>query len=202
MSQGTISWISGPVLKARAAGGFNLNDAIYVGDQQYLGEVIRVDTRSIVAQIYEDTTGLRPGDSVVGTDRRLSVYLRPGLLGTLFDGLLRPLAQMPGDTVTQGHGPPPPVSLDFRPLVARGDRLEPGQAFGELASSTIGEKFLTPPGASGVVESIVPAGQYADDAVLCTLRGDDAGEVSLSSGHEWPVRIARPLRRRRHRRNR
>ena len=102
MTDATISWLSGPVLRARTKGRFHISEAVSVGAGELLGEVIRVDTDSIVAQVYEDTTGLRPGDTVRGSGERLSIRLRPGLLGKIFDGLLRPLASMPGDTVLPG----------------------------------------------------------------------------------------------------
>ena len=91
MSEATISWISGPVLRARSDGSFRVSNAVLVGEAGLLGEVIRVDTEGIVAQVYEDTTGLRPGDHVEGLGETLSIRLRPGLLGQIFDGLLRPL---------------------------------------------------------------------------------------------------------------
>ena len=102
MSEATISWISGPVLRARSDGNFRVSNAVLVGEAGLLGEVIRVDTEGIVAQVYEDTTGLRPGDHVEGLGETLSIRLRPGLLGQIFDGLLRPLATIPGDTVRPG----------------------------------------------------------------------------------------------------
>ena len=95
MSEGTISWISGPVLRARSDGSFHVSNAVLVGEAGLLGEVIRVDTENIVAQVYEDTTGLRPGDRVEGLGETLSIHLRPGLPGQIFDGLLRPLASIP-----------------------------------------------------------------------------------------------------------
>ena len=87
----TITWISGPVLRASVARPFSINEAALVGEQQLLGEVIRLDGPYAVIQVYEDTTGLRPGDVIYGTGAALSVPLGPGLLGNIFDGLLRPL---------------------------------------------------------------------------------------------------------------
>ena len=95
MTEATVSWLSGPVLRAHTSGRFHVSDAILVGDDRLLGEVIRVETGGIVAQVYEDTTGLRPGDHISSSSEALSIRLRPGLLGNIFDGLLRPLAAMP-----------------------------------------------------------------------------------------------------------
>ena len=86
----TITWISGPVLRARTRGAFHINEAALVGRHRLLGEVIRVAGDEVVVQVYEDTTGLRPGDPLTATGSLLSVRLGPGLLGNIFDGLLRP----------------------------------------------------------------------------------------------------------------
>ncbi|HSM21382.1 MAG TPA: hypothetical protein VK876_04135, partial [Rubrivivax sp.] len=92
MSRAVIRWISGPVLHARAEGPFALREAVRVGPQALLGEVVRLDGDTIVVQVYEDTTGLRPGIAVTGDGQALSIHLGPGLLGHIFDGLLRPLS--------------------------------------------------------------------------------------------------------------
>ena len=89
MADAVITWISGPVLRARTGRELRVSEAIIVGTNRLLGEVIRLDGEDIVAQIYEDTTGLRPGDEIEATGQRLSIRLRPGLLGNIFDGLLQ-----------------------------------------------------------------------------------------------------------------
>ena len=96
MSEATIRWIGGPVLHARMRGAFGVGEAIEVGASKLPGEVIRLKNEELIAQVYEDTTGLRPGDAVRGTGRPVSVRLGPGLLGRIFDGLLRPL-DLPSD---------------------------------------------------------------------------------------------------------
>ncbi len=196
MTEATISWISGPVLRARTSDAFRLSDAVVAGPGQFLGEVIRVDDESIVVQIYEDTTGLRPGNAVSGTGERLSVRLRPGLLGHFFDGLLRPLAAMPGDVVQPGMREVPPDTLQFRPLVKPGAEVESGDAIGELANGALDEKFLVPPGVGGTIKTIVGAGDVRDDATLCVLTDANGTDIPLTSGHSWPVRVPRPVRRR------
>ncbi|HEY2339791.1 MAG TPA: hypothetical protein VGH75_04615, partial [Steroidobacteraceae bacterium] len=91
MTDAHIRWISGPVLRARTSDTFHVHEAIAVGRYGLLGEVIQLNRDEIVAQVYEDTTGLKPGETVTGTGNALSVRLGPGLLGHIFDGLLRPL---------------------------------------------------------------------------------------------------------------
>ena len=130
-----ISWINGPVLRASTSDTFRINEAALVGRQQLLGEVIRIDTRELVIQVYEDTTGLRPGDPVLGTGSALSVKLGPGLLGTIFDGLLRPLSGegqyvKPGAKQTRAA-----QTYTFHPTVKPGDRLTQGSVFGTVNRS-------------------------------------------------------------------
>ena len=101
MADANITWISGPVLRARTQAAFSINEAALVGEQRLLGEVIRINGQEAVIQVYEDTTGLRPGDPISATGSSLSVSLGPGLLGNIFDGLLRPLSGQ-GRYVTPG----------------------------------------------------------------------------------------------------
>ena len=196
MPEATVSWLSGPVLRAHTSGRFHVSDAILVGERQLLGEVIRVDTASIVAQVYEDTTGLRPGDHVTSSSEPLSIRLRPGLLGNIFDGLLRPLATMPGDTVQPGMREERVAGLSYRPLAKRGDRLRAGQVIGEFGAEAAAEKHLVPPGIAGEVVSIAAAGHYEAGEVLCVLRDDSGNETPISAGHYWPIRQPRPAARR------
>ena len=196
MADTTIRWISGPVVRARTTERFHLSDAVLVGDGKFLGEVIRVDTDGIVAQIYEDTTGLRPGDGVAGTGQRLSIRLRPGLLGNIFDGLLRPLANMPGDVVRPGTRPEDPAAFVFHPTIRQGETVTAGQIIGEFDTPYIREKCLVPPGVAGAVRSIVSEGAYKDDETLCVLLDRAGTEIPLSASHAWPVRTPRPVQRR------
>ena len=196
MTEARISWLSGPVLRAQTTGHFHVSDAILVGDSRLLGEVIRVESSSIVAQVYEDTTGLRPGDHVTSSSEPLSIRLRPGLLGNIFDGLLRPLASMPGDTVQPGMRETAAVSVHYRPVAKQGDQVRPGQLIGEFGSGAVGGKHLVPPAGGGEVVSIASEGDYEDDHVLCVLRDDAGTETQLDAGHHWPIRRPRPVARR------
>jgi V/A-type H+-transporting ATPase subunit A len=196
MAEATVSWLSGPVLRARTSGRFHVSDAILVGERRLLGEVIRVDTECIVAQVYEDTTGLRPGDRVTSSSEPLSIRLRPGLLGKIFDGLLRPLATMPGVTVQPGMREVDAGSFHYRPVASKGERLDAGQVIGEFRSEGIVEKHLVPPGMGGEVISIAGEGDCGDDDVLCVLRDENGTESKLGTGHYWPIRRPRPAAKR------
>jgi V/A-type H+-transporting ATPase subunit A len=197
MSLARISWISGPVLRARTEGPFRLREAIRVGSRALLGEVIRISEDEIVAQVYEDTTGLRPGVAVAGSGELLGAHLGPALLGNIFDGLLRPLAGHSTRYVQPGMGRTGATVFAFRPRVRAGDRVAAGQAFGEVvppAGRT--QRVLVPPGRSGEAVSVAAAGEHPDDAPLLTLR-DDAGRTHhVAMRHFWAVRDPRPVRER------
>jgi V/A-type H+-transporting ATPase subunit A len=190
----TISWISGPVLRARTTKAFRINEAALVGERGLLGEVIRINGQEAVMQVYEDTTGLRPGDPIMGTGSALSVRLGPGLLGNIFDGLLRPLT-------SQGRFVAPGVDhsklqqrYPFKPLVKRGDRLTAGKTFAAVQRADArAQRCLVPPGCQGEVIAIEPAGEYADDHPVCMLRCDDGTSREISMAHPWPVRQPRPV---------
>jgi V/A-type H+-transporting ATPase subunit A len=182
VSEAAIRWIGGPVLHARTAGVFRVGEAIEVGAQRLLGEVIRLKAEEMVAQIYEDTTGLRPGDPVHGTGSLLAVRLGPGLLGRIFDGLLRPLDGAAAD-----------APIRFQPAVKPGDKLAPGAVFGTLPDSRLAPSCLLPPEAGGIVEHIAPEAAYPADAVLVTLRTPAGALREIGFFHRWAVRQTRPV---------
>ncbi len=197
MSRATIRWIAGPVLRATASGPFAMREAVRVGDDALLGEVVRIDGDEIVAQVYEDTTGLRPGAIVEGDLTPLAISLGPGLLGHIFDGLLRPLAGAETLFVQPGLRQSRPRSFMFTPRVGRGAAVRGGAILGEFTvASGIAQKHLAPPDAEGVLVAMVDRGEYAEDAVLGTLRDASGRERALTMTHRWPVRAPRPVARR------
>lgn len=189
-----ITAVGGPVLQARAEGGFVLREAIRVGAAGLLGEVIRVQGDEIVAQVYEDTSGLRPGVEVLGTGAPLSIRVGPALLGRMFDGLLRPLPAADVVQLAPGLAPAAAQTFRFVPEVAAGAALGPGAVLGTLEPAAgRRQRALLPPDAAGTVESIVPAGDYADDAPLLRLRTADGALREVAMSHAWPVRRPRPV---------
>jgi V/A-type H+-transporting ATPase subunit A len=189
--------VGGPVLRAETDGTFRSNEAVGVGRDSLVGEVLRLDGNVIVVQVFEETAGLRPGDPVVGTGRPLSVRLGPGLLGGIFDGLLRPLTGTDESFIRAGLGRPEGARLRFEPLVAAGDELLPGQAFGRVDRGDRPDLLcMAPAECGGVVESVHAAGDVDEADTVCTLR-DSGGEASeLSCCQVWPVRTPRPAARR------
>ncbi|MCU0950951.1 MAG: V-type ATP synthase subunit A [Burkholderiaceae bacterium] len=209
-AQATIRWISGPVLRAAIAPGavFRLREAIRVGPQQLLGEVIRVQSDEIVAQVYEDTTGLKPGVTIAGTGELLGILVGPHLLGDIFDGLLRPLRAVDA----QGHALPhtqaprhvlPGLSaavnarMRFTPTVGVGDTLSAGAVFGtavRLDGTGRTQNAIVPPALSGRVARIAAAGEVAVDAPVLQLTDAQGASHEIALAHFWPVRTPRPVR--------
>jgi len=189
--------LGGPVLRARAEGAFRLNEAVAVGRNRLIGEVLRLDGDEITVQVFEDTTGLKPGDPVEGSGLPLAVELGPGLLGGIFDGLLRPLTGTTEAFVAPGMQPREDRSFAFEPRLKIGDQLEAGQAFGRIVDDGLIEVLcLAAPGLSGELLEIAPAGEYSRDASIGRLRDADGVEHRLELVQRWPVRTPRPARRR------
>ena len=186
MSEAVIRWIGGPVLYARTSDDFHVGEAIEVGIDRRPGEVIRLKSDELVGQVYEDTTGLRPGDAVHGTGSPLSVRLGPRLLGRIFDGLLRPL-----DAATRDEAP-----IAFRALVKVGDALAPGRLFGDMPGVGVPQKCLLPPHIGGTVETMATESVYNPDAILCKIRDAAGATHEIGFFHRWPIRQARPVRQR------
>ena len=192
-----MRWIAGPVLHAVKQGPFALRESVRVGPQALLGEVVRIRDDEIVVQVYEDTSGLRPGSEVRGDGLPLSIRLGPGLLGRIFDGLLRPLSGTDSAYVQPGMSSGAALRWHFEPRIAIGSMLPPGAVIG-TASGGAGRSqlCLAPPDVGGVVESVVGAGEQADDAAVCVLRQGDGRRHEVAMSHVWPVRRPRPVARR------
>lgn len=195
LGRGRIRWISGPVLRAATSDPFRVHEAIGVGPDRLLGEIVQLGADEIVAQIYEDTTGLKPGDGVAGTGQPLSAHLGPGLLGHIFDGLLRPLEESAGHFIRPGASRPSARRFAFEPTVHVGDQLVAGKSIGTIATPRP-QQCLVPPGVSGKVSSIVAAGEYSDTEPICALEREDGPATSIQLSHSWPVREPRPVQHR------
>ena len=194
MSRAHISWIGGPVLRARMDGPFSVYEALAVGPARLLGEVIQLRGDELVAQVYEDTTGLEPGTMVEGSGRPLSVPLGPGLLGGIFDGLLRPLTGAKDFHVRPGAAAAAVGRYTVHP-VAR--RPAPSFAPGPCARTRRDGTAAAIARAAGVHGRLeldrrggrVPRGRAARD--LRAARTD--GRHGIAMRQHWPVRSARPV---------
>jgi V/A-type H+-transporting ATPase subunit A len=193
VSQATITWIGGPVLRARMTGPFSVYEAVTVGPRRLLGEVIQLKGDELVAQVYEDTTGLEPGVAVEGSGRALSVNLGPGLLGGIFDGLLRPLTGGDDFQVQAGLGTVAAARFRFTPEAIPGSDVAAGAVLGSVAAART-LRILAPPGVGGRLEWLAAAGEYAEDEPLARLAGPDGALREVAMRQPWPVRTPRPAR--------
>jgi V/A-type H+-transporting ATPase subunit A len=197
---GSVLWVSGPVVKATLDQPLQMMELVHVGPERIVGEVIELASGVATIQVYEDTTGLAPGAPVEGTGMPLSVELGPGLLGSIFDGIQRPLETLRargGDFVGRGIEARP---LDaerrwpFEPRAALGDRVGAGSCLGVVHEGAGFEhRILAPPGVTGRVEEIAAAGSYAIDAVVARVRTAEGSTLPITLCQRWPVRRPRPV---------
>ncbi len=199
---GTVTWISGPVVKARLTAPVGLMEQVWVGTLGLAGEVIAREHDLATVQVYEETDGVRPGEPVRSDGHPLEVALGPGLLGQVYDGLQRPLERLleSGPGIERGaHAEPlPDRTWPFVARAVEGADLHPGSVLGVVQETPLIEhRVLVPPGLEGRLEWIADDGQVARDQVMARLRSDADGEVhELTLVQRWPVRVARPARRR------
>jgi V/A-type H+-transporting ATPase subunit A len=194
MTDAIINWISGPVLRAKASKSFRINEAVLVGEKKLLGEVIRLDQDEIVVQVYEDTTGLRPGDPLSGTRSELSIRLGPGLLGNIYDGLLRPLDTQGRYVETGFDQKRGDQTYPFTPSLKIGDSVKPGAVFGSVQRSDArSQRALVPPNLEGEIVELAETGCYTEDQVVCKIKKPDGELREISLSHRWPVRKPRPV---------
>ncbi|MCP3848791.1 MAG: V-type ATP synthase subunit A [Gammaproteobacteria bacterium] len=195
MSQAIIHWISGPVLRAHSQDSFILREAVHIGEQRLLGEVISLFEQEITVQVYEDTSGLRTGSIIHGSGLPLSVTLGPGILGEIFDGLMRPICALSeGVFVKPGMIDRQPRSFPFEPLVNNGDMLSAGSRVGTVKPPEGQQQYiLVPPNMSGRVIDMVTADHYEENVVLCQLQQEQGENYKISMNHLWSVREPRPV---------
>jgi V/A-type H+/Na+-transporting ATPase subunit A len=204
MDTGIITRINGPIVEARQMDHTGMLEVVEVGEARLIGEVIRIRGALATIQVYENTSGLRPGEPVYCSGRSLSVCLGPGLLGNIYDGIQRPLkeiAKKSGAFLPRGVKVSP-VDLEkkwhFTPVVKEGDLLEPGCVVGEVQETeSVLHRVMVPPRQRGVVSSLVPVGDYNGHDVLCRLKDPATGrESEVTLFQYWPVRRPRPSQRR------
>ncbi len=204
MDTGIITRINGPIVEARQMDHTGMLEVVEVGEARLIGEVIRIRGALATIQVYENTSGLRPGEPVYCSGRPLSVCLGPGLLGNIYDGIQRPLkeiAKKSGAFLPRGVKVSP-VDLEkkwhFTPVVKEGDLLEPGCVVGEVQETeSVLHRVMVPPRQRGVVSSLVSVGDYNGHDVLCRLKDPATGrESEVTLFQYWPVRRPRPSQRR------
>ena len=200
---GEIVRVNGPIVLARQMEHAGMQEVVEVGEMRLMGEVIKVRNGQATIQVYENTSGLRPGEPVFCSGRPLSVLLGPGLLGTIYDGIQRPLkqiAEQSGPLLKRGEKTMP-VDLTKKwhlvPTVKVGDKLSGGQPFGEVQETlSVLHKVLCPPGISGTVKAVVSEGDYDGNAIICTIETAGGESRELTMYQWWPVRVSRPVQER------
>lgn len=196
-AHGTVDRIAGPVISASGLEDARLYDVVRVGDAGLIGEVIRLSRKGATIQVYEDTSGLRLGESVTGTQQGLTALLGPGLLRSIYDGLQRPLPILRQSTgVFIGRGVsasalPEEVDWEFVPLAHVGDPVRPGDVLGNVEETEhITHRIMVPPGCQGHVAWIAQGSRRIADTVAVIDQGQAQREVPLAQ--RWPVRHPRP----------
>jgi V/A-type H+-transporting ATPase subunit A len=197
---GTVKRIVGPVVEVTGARDAQMLELVEVGNEHLLGEIMRIQEETATAQVYEDTTGLTPGEPVYGSGLPLSIELGPGIMGGIFDGVQRPLTVI-RDTSDQyiRRGIQVPL-LDrarewlFTPSAKPGDEVSGGMVLGTVPeTSMIEHKVLVPPDVAGTLESIAPEGLYTIEKTVARIKSATSTH-ELKLYHRWPVRRRRPYK--------
>ena len=197
---GIIYGINGPVIYLKGDSGFKISEMVYVGKDHLVGEVIGLKKGMTTIQVFEETTGLRPGETVIGTGDAISVLLGPGIIHNIFDGIQRPLeeiAKTSGKYISRG------VSVDSLDTekkwhthitVKEGDVVGPGTVIAETQeTASILHKSMVPPNiAEGTVIKAAPDGDYTILEPIVTIELRDGSTRDLALAHKWPIRIPRP----------
>jgi V/A-type H+-transporting ATPase subunit A len=200
MSQGTILKVSGPLVIAEGMKDANMFDVVRVSDDHLIGEIIEMHGDKASVQVYEETSGIGTGEKVVSTGEPMSVELGPGLIGSIYDGIQRPLDDImkaAGNNLKRGVEVPSlkrELKWNFVPCVKVGDTVSEGDIIGTVRETDIVlHKIMVPNGLKGTIKSI-EAGEYTVTDTVAVL-STDKGEESLTLMQKWPVRRGRPYKR-------
>ncbi|MDP6265295.1 MAG: V-type ATP synthase subunit A [Candidatus Woesearchaeota archaeon] len=195
MEQGVIYRIAGPVVVAKGIKP-RMYDVCRVGKEKLMGEVIQITGDKVIIQVYEDTSGIKPGEPVTNTGEPLKVELGPGLLTSIYDGIQRPLPvliKQMGDFIKRGVDAPGldhSKKWDFKATAKKGDDVKGGSILGDVEETPgIKHKILVPPNQEGKISEI-DSGKFTVDEVIGKL--DNGFDLRLK--HNWPVRIGRPTK--------
>ena len=200
MSTGVIKKVAGPLVIAEGMRDANMFDVVRVSNKNLVGEIIEMHGDEASIQVYEETSGLGPGEPVVSTNNQLSVELGPGLIESIYDGIQRPLddiMKISGNNLSRGISVPA-LKRDrvwqFNAIVHEGDKVAGGDVLGTVQETEIVlHKIMVPNGICGVIKSI-ESGEYTVCDTIATIE-DDKGEVhNITLMQKWPVRIGRPYK--------
>ena len=203
MSEYIIKGVNGPVVTVTGGQGLAMMDMVYVGDQHLIGEVVGVRSGVTTIQVYEDTAGVAPGQSVTSKGAPMSLKLGPGLLGNIFDGIARPLTviqERSGPFIGRGiniSSLDEEKKWDAAVCVKVGDAVRPGTLYAECAETTlIKHRCIAPRGVEGTVTRVIPSGSYQVDEVLVEVTSLSGKVHKLALAQDCPIRAPRPMARR------
>ncbi len=196
---GKIYGINGPVIYLKGNTGFQMSEMVYVGKEKLVGEVIGLTRDQTTIQVFEETSGLKPGEEVIATGGAISVTLAPGIISNIFDGIERPLheiAKSSGAYISRG------VSVDSLDATKRwkthivvkpGQIVDGGTIIAEVPeTSAVVHKVMIPPDMEGTILSVVADGEYTIHDTIATLRLDNRKTVPITMTQRWPIRVPRP----------
>ena len=200
IAKGKIVWVSGPAVKADGMSSAKMYETVEVGDAKLIGEVIRLTGDVAFIQVYESTSGLKPGEEVIGTGQPLSVLLGPGIIGRIYDGIQRPLdeiAEKSGAFIGRGITTNPVDMKNkyrFNPLVKKDDVIFGGSVLGTVEETPLlTHKILVPPNyPESTITDIVKEGEYDLEHVIGQASSKNGDKIQLKMYHKWPVRKPRP----------
>jgi V/A-type H+-transporting ATPase subunit A len=200
VAKGRIVWVSGPAVKADGMSTVKMYETVEVGDSKLIGEVIRLTGDVAFIQVYESTSGLKPGEDVIGTGQPLSVLLGPGILGRIYDGIQRPLdeiAEKSGAFIGRGIITSPvdmKKKYRFNPLVKKDDTIFGGSVLGTVEETPLlTHKILVPPNyPESTITDVAKEGDYDLEHVIGQASSKNGDKIQLKMYHKWPVRKPRP----------
>ena len=197
MSIGTIKKVAGPLVIASGMRDANMFDVVRVSNQRLIGEIIEMHGDEASVQVYEETSGLGPGEPVESMNVPMSVELGPGLISSIYDGIQRPLddiMKLSGNNLKRGVEVPSlkrDLKWNFVPVAKAGDEVEPGDVLGTVQeTASVTQKIMVPYGTSGTVKEI-KAGEFTVEEVVAVVTTAD-GDKELTMMQRWPVRKGRP----------
>ncbi|MEX1112732.1 MAG: V-type ATP synthase subunit A [Candidatus Andersenbacteria bacterium] len=197
--EGIIQKVAGPLVVAKKMLGAKVLDVVSVGPQKLVGEIIELEGDSASIQVYEETSGLTPGDPVISTGQQLSLTMGPGMLGAIYDGIQRPLdviKAQSGAFIARGMDVPPlntETKWAFTSVAKEGDTVTGGDILGTVLEGVIELKIMVPPTISGTITAI-ESGEYTIEDTVAELKDDKGKTHKLTLVQKWPIRIPRPVK--------
>jgi len=201
-NEGRIVKVAGPVVVAEGMAGTRMYDVVRVGELNLIGEIVELHSDKASIQVYEETTGMGPGEPVVDTEAPLSVELGPGLIQSIYDGIQRPLnllVEAEGEFMSRGSDMPGldrEIKWHFKPTVSEGTKVTGGDIIGEVQETTLVlHKIMVPVGVEGTLKKI-SEGDFTVVETIAIVAAEDGSETELQLMQKWPVRNARQTKKR------